>query len=105
MTRGVDDTKSLLPGSVSFSVAVATAPFSLQVDSRKVNQFKKQEIQMSNMKHVYMIRKGEKSNFWTRIGVAFVNKDGSLNVRLNAVPIDGQIQIRDPKPETQTETA
>lgn len=60
---------------------------------------------MSNMKIVYMIQKGEKTSFWTRIGVAFVNKDGSLNVRLNAIPVDGQIQIRDQKPETPGETA
>ncbi len=58
---------------------------------------------MSNMKVVYMIQKGEKKNFWTKIGVAFVNKDGSLNVKLNAIPVDGQIQIRDPKPEPKTE--
>jgi len=31
---------------------------------------------MSNIKYVYMIQKGEKTNFWTKIGVAFVNKDG-----------------------------
>ena len=55
---------------------------------------------MSNIKNVYMIQKGEKTNFWTKIGVAFVNKDGSLNVKLNAVPVDGQMQIRDPKPKS-----
>ena len=60
---------------------------------------------MSNMKVVYMIQKGEKKNFWTKIGVAFVNKDGSLNVKLGAIPVEGQIQIRDRKTETQTETA
>lgn len=32
---------------------------------------------------------------WLRIGRATVNRDGSLDVRLDAVPIDGRIQIRD----------
>ena len=39
-------------------------------------------------------------SFWTRIGVAFVNEDGSLNVRLNYLPTDpgSTIQVRDPRP-------
>jgi len=60
---------------------------------------------MSNIKYVYMIQKGEKTNFWTKIGVAFVNKDGSLNVKLNAIPVDGQIHVRDPKPGSDGKTA
>lgn len=60
---------------------------------------------MSNIKNVYMIQKGAKTNFWTKIGVALVNKDGSLNVKLNAIPVDGQIQVRDPKPETDGKSA
>jgi hypothetical protein len=46
-------------------------------------------------KIVYTVtEKGEKS-FWTRIGMAFTNKDGSLTVRLDAVPVNGMLQIRD----------
>ena len=60
---------------------------------------------MTTMKDVYMIRQGEKTAFWTKIGVAFVNKDGSLNVKLNAIPVDGQIHIRDQKAEKQGEVA
>lgn len=50
-------------------------------------------------KHVFMVEKsndGERS-FWTRVGVAFVNKDNSLTVELNAIPLSGRLQIRDPK--------
>ena len=38
--------------------------------------------------------------FWTRIGVAFENSDGSLNLIFNYWPTarDTTIQIRDPKP-------
>jgi len=53
----------------------------------------------SGYKVVYTIverRKDEKS-FWTRIGVAFVNRDGSWNVHLDAVPVNGKLHIRDPK--------
>ncbi len=32
---------------------------------------------------------------WTKIGVAFVNKDQSLNVRLDAFPMDGKLHIRE----------
>lgn len=54
---------------------------------------------MSNYKVVYQIveRKGQPP-FWSRIGVAWVNKDGSLNVALNSLPVDGKMHIRDPSP-------
>lgn len=49
-------------------------------------------------KEVFMIQKGKSRSFWTRIGVAFVNKDGSLNVKLDAFPVSGELHIRDSKP-------
>jgi len=50
-------------------------------------------------KDVFTIREGSNGNsYWDRIGAAFVNKDGSLNVVLNALPLDGKLHIRDPKP-------
>ena len=49
-------------------------------------------------KVVYTItERGEKS-FWSRIGTAFVNRDGSYNVVLSSLPVDGKLHIRDPKP-------
>ncbi len=39
--------------------------------------------------------------FWVRVGAAFVNRDGSLNVKLDAVPVNGQLQIRDYQPSEQ----
>ena len=32
---------------------------------------------------------------WVRVGVAFPNRDGSLNVLLHALPLSGRLQIRD----------
>lgn len=34
-------------------------------------------------------------DFWLRIGVAFINRDNSLNVKLNALPINGALHIRE----------
>jgi hypothetical protein len=33
--------------------------------------------------------------FWIRIGSAFINRDGSTNVYLNAYPTSGKLQIRE----------
>ncbi len=35
---------------------------------------------------------------WLRIGTAFTNSDGSMNVILDAFPANGKLNIRDPKP-------
>ena len=35
-----------------------------------------------------------KKAFWQEIGIAFVNRDGSINVMLNCLPLDGRMQIR-----------
>ena len=53
-----------------------------------------------NYKVVYTIveRARDGKKFWLRIGAAFTNRDGSLNVHLDATPVNGQLQIRDYKP-------
>ena len=33
--------------------------------------------------------------YWMRIGNAFINRDGSTNVYLDAYPANGRLQIRD----------
>ena len=45
-------------------------------------------------------REGMEKGFWTRIGAAFENKDGSWNVKLDFLPtsMDTTLQIRDPRP-------
>ena len=56
---------------------------------------------MSNVKGVYTIveRKDEehpdRKNLWIQIGLAFVNRDDSINVRLNAFPVNATLHIRD----------
>ena len=50
------------------------------------------------MKEVFTITKDGDKSYFNRLGVAFVNKDGSLNVKLFGVPVNGELHIRDPKP-------
>lgn len=52
---------------------------------------------------VFSIRKHDRGGgyVWTRSGTAFSNKDGSLNVVLEVLPLNGRLHIRDvldPKP-------
>lgn len=54
-------------------------------------------------KHVWMVEDdetgAEKKSFWTKIGVAFENRDGSYSINLSAIPVNGRLQMRDPKPK------
>jgi hypothetical protein len=54
----------------------------------------------SGYKVVYTIverRNKDQKPFWLRIGAAFINRDGSWNVHLDAVPTNGKLHIRDPR--------
>lgn len=58
---------------------------------------------------VYTIIKngGRSKPYWQQIGSAFDNKDGSINVVLNATPLDGRLHIRlveHAQPEATSET-
>lgn len=44
----------------------------------------------------------DQKSFWTRIGVGFVNKDGSLNIVLDALPRDGKLTVRLPRPKEES---
>ena len=57
---------------------------------------------MRNYKHLWMVedrsdKQGESRSFWTKVGVAFENRDGSFSLELNAFPVNGRLQMRDPK--------
>jgi len=55
-------------------------------------------------KHLWMVEdypaRGEKpaGSHWTKIGVAFENRDGSWSIDLKAFPVNGKLQMRDPQP-------
>jgi len=52
---------------------------------------------------VYTIveRPGGGSDIWRQIGAVWVNKDGSLNGRLDAFPANGRFHIRAPRKWTE----
>ncbi|HEY2406885.1 MAG TPA: hypothetical protein VGI10_12830 [Polyangiaceae bacterium] len=58
-------------------------------------------MEQNRMKIAYVITQRKDRNFWNRVGVAFVNNDGSINVKLEAVPVSGEIQIRDYVPRDE----
>jgi hypothetical protein len=49
----------------------------------------------SRMKFVYVITGSGERKFWNKFGVAFVNRDGSMNVKLDSLPVNGELHIRD----------
>jgi len=46
-------------------------------------------------KTVYALTERNEKTFWTKIGAAFVNKDGSTTLVLDALPVSGRLQIRE----------
>jgi len=57
-------------------------------------------LQTGQYKAVYTIveRPGHEKKLWLRIGTARVNRDLSINVKLDAHPANGQLHIRDLEP-------
>jgi hypothetical protein len=62
-------------------------------------------METSKMKIVYVVTERNGRSFWNRCGVAFVNADGSLNVKLEAIPVSGEVQIRDYVPRDEASTS
>jgi hypothetical protein len=63
--------------------------------------------------HLWMVEEGRQvdpdlgkpKSFWTKIGVAFENRDGSWNLHMSALPVDGRLQMREPWPKEEREGA
>jgi predicted methyltransferase len=54
------------------------------------------EANQKTMKAVYtVVERGPGKSYWTRVGVGFVNADGSINLKLDAVPVNGTLQVRE----------
>ena len=49
----------------------------------------------SKTKAVFAITERDEKSYWTRIGVAYVNRDGSITCKLDALPVSGTLQIRE----------
>jgi len=60
-----------------------------------MNQVNQAELRTWKAVYTIVERQGHEKKFWVRIGSAFVNQDQSLNVKLDAMPVNGSIHIRD----------
>lgn len=49
-------------------------------------------------------KEGDEKSRWTQIGVSFENKDGSETIRLNALPVNGKIVLRESKEKDASAT-
>lgn len=54
--------------------------------------------QNQRTKAVFAITERGDKSYWTRVGVAYTNRDGSLTLRLDALPVSGTLQVRDEEP-------
>ena len=57
---------------------------------------------MKRHKHLWMVedyvdKEGKEKSYWTKVGVAFENRDGSWAIELAAVPVNGRLQMREPE--------
>ena len=58
----------------------------------------------SNRKTIYTMTERDGRTYWTRVGTGFVNKDGSITLRLEALPTNGTLQVREwESPEQRAE--
>ena len=46
---------------------------------------------------------GLTNRIWMRVGIAWLNRDGSINVVLDALPLGGRIQLREDDRERRAE--
>jgi hypothetical protein len=55
----------------------------------------------TNSKTIFGVTERNRRSFWTRIGTAFVNRDGSLNLLFDFIPTDPRvtIQVREREPK------
>lgn len=51
--------------------------------------------QQKSMKTVYTVVEREGKSHWVKLGIGFVNNDGSINLKLDALPTNHSLQIRD----------
>jgi hypothetical protein len=45
-----------------------------------------------------IVERGERGvakSYWSKVGIGFVNRDGSITLKLDALPVNGTLQIRD----------
>ncbi|MCC6806771.1 MAG: hypothetical protein IT381_05070 [Deltaproteobacteria bacterium] len=43
---------------------------------------------------VFTVIERNNKSYWSKLGRGYLNKDGSINVFLDALPVNGRLQIR-----------
>jgi hypothetical protein len=58
---------------------------------------------MTDRLEAFTVRKDDNNSkgFWTRVGVAFANKSGGWNVKLDALPVNGELVLMPPRPKDE----
>jgi hypothetical protein len=69
------------------------APFAAAGAARR--RIETMETKNNGMKSVYTVVERNGKSFWLKLGIGFVNKDGSINLKLDATPTNGTLQIRE----------
>lgn len=65
---------------------------------------KEKEMEQSTSWDAFQIaERNSGKHFWVRIGIAFLNRDNSINVILDALPKDGKLQLRLREPNPKQE--
>jgi hypothetical protein len=59
------------------------------------NREEKNIMDASKIKMAYSISERNGKSYFNKVGIGFVNKDGSWNLKLESFPISGEIHIRD----------
>lgn len=49
----------------------------------------------ANKKAVFTVVRSNDKSRWVRVGIGFINRDGSMNLYLDALPANGELQVRD----------
>jgi hypothetical protein len=57
----------------------------------------------SKIKMAYSISERNGKSYFNKVGIGFINKDGSWNLKLESFPINGEIHIRDYVPRDDSD--
>ncbi len=54
----------------------------------------KRELKKFEAWNIIERKPGEKA-FWHKVGIGYLNRDGSINVLLDSIPLQGKVQLRE----------
>lgn len=63
------------------------------------------KLQVFSIKEIKETQGEEKRTVWVKAGTAWVNRDGSLNVYLDVLPLEGKLHVREALDEKRAESS